>query len=97
MTQSRKFFWMDVVNFTLFLSLGVTGLIMRYILPPGSARPRGGGQGFHGGRPVLTLWGMDRHDWGDIHFWLAVALAVAVLIHLIQHWQWIARQFRSNA
>jgi hypothetical protein len=94
MNPIRKFFWIDILNLLLFLSLIVTGVVLRYVLPPGSARPRGGGQGYHGGRPILTLWNMDRHEWGDIHFWLAVAMGIAILIHLIQHRRWIACQFR---
>ena len=44
------------------LSMVATGLILRFVLPAGS------------GRQALTLWGWDRHDWGDTHFWLAVSL-----------------------
>jgi hypothetical protein len=96
MTPTKRLFWIDILNFVLFLSVIITGVIIKYILPPGSARPQGGGRGFHGGRPILTLWDMDRHQWGDIHFWLAIVLCLALLIHLIQHRRWIVYQFRSK-
>lgn len=35
------------------------------------------------------LWGMDRHDWGDIHFWLSVAFLVVMAVHLYQHRYWL--------
>jgi hypothetical protein len=92
-----KLFWVDLMNLILFLGLTFTGIVVKYVLPPGSGHPRGGGMGFHGGRPVLTLWGMDRHAWGEIHFGLAILLIVAVIIHLIQHRQWIACRFRDNS
>lgn len=96
MKQITKLFWIDVVNFVLFLGLVFTGIVIKYVLPAGSARPRGGGHGFHGGRPVLTLWGWDRHEWGELHLGLAILMVVAVAIHLIQHRRWIACRFRPD-
>jgi len=66
--------------FALLVMLGMvgTGLLIKYQLPPGS---RGG----HG----MTLWGLDRHEWGDVHFWLAVALAALLVLHVALHWTWV--------
>lgn len=97
MAPVRKLFWTDLVNLLLFLSLIGTGIIIKYVLPPGSAVPRGGGRGYHGGRTILTLWSLDRHDWGEIHFWLAVAMLAALAIHLIQHRRWIGCQFKRQS
>jgi hypothetical protein len=58
-----------------------TGLVIRYLLPPGSGG-RSGGQG-------LTLWNLGRHDWGDLHFWLALGLIVLLLLHVTLHWGWV--------
>jgi hypothetical protein len=96
MNRTRKLFWIDILNFILFLSVAMTGIIIKYVLPHGSARPRGGGRGFHGGRPILTLWEMDRHQWGDIHFWLSIAFCIALIVHLIQHRRWIGGQFKKE-
>jgi hypothetical protein len=54
----------------------LTGLIMRFALPPGSGNRR-------------LLWSMGRHEWGDVHFWLAAAIGGVVLLHLALHWQWV--------
>ncbi len=37
----------------------------------------------------LQLWGLTRHDWGDVHFWLAIALLVLALVHVALHWAWV--------
>jgi hypothetical protein len=66
-------FLVDSVAFVNLLLLATAGVILRWVLPPGS----GGGQGhgFRGGRgPVESkeVFGLGRHDWADIHFVLAV-------------------------
>ena len=37
----------------------------------------------------LTWLGWDRHDWGDIHLYLAFALLGLLAVHLILHWSMI--------
>jgi hypothetical protein len=66
----------DVLAFVAFVLLTATGGLVHYILPPGSGR-------------FSTLWGMDRHDWGQVHFWIAVFLLVSLGLHLFLHWRWI--------
>jgi len=92
-------FIVDVISFIDLLCLAVTGFIMRYILPPGSA---GRGRGFRGGRggepvgeQIRDLWSMTRHEWGDIHFYLAVLFVVLMVVHIILHWTWIKNYFKS--
>jgi hypothetical protein len=95
MKRTTVNFIIDFVAFLDLLALACTGFIMRFILPPGSA---GHGQGFRGGRPATEakyLLSMDRHQWGGIHFYLAVIFAVLVLIHIILHWTWIKCYVKS--
>lgn len=68
-------FVIDSAAFTACLVLVSTGLIMYLVLPPGSGH--------------LQIWGMNRHGWGDIHFWAAIAFITFIVIHLIMHWSWI--------
>jgi len=96
MNKNQKCFWVDIVNFIVSLGLVISGILIKYVLPRGSGRPRGGGAGFHGGREVITWLGMDRHEWGEIHFWLGIIFAVLVIIHLTQHARWIKNQFFSG-
>ena len=37
----------------------------------------------------MTLWGLGRHDFGKIHFYLALTVSVAILIHICLHWSWV--------
>ena len=69
-------FLIDVVAFIAFAFLTTTGVLSRYMLPPGSGR-------------YATLWGLNRHGWGDLHFWVAVVLLGVLALHLVLHWRWI--------
>lgn len=73
----------DAVAFAAFVLLTATGVLMRYVLPPGSGH-------------FSTLWGMDRHDWGQIHFWIAAALMGALGAHIFLHWRWIVCTIRGR-
>ena len=70
-------FLVDAAALAAFLLLLSTGILIRYVLPSGSGH-------------FLALWGMDRHGWGSIHFWIAVAFLVLMAVHLVLHWSWIA-------
>ncbi len=69
-------FLIDTLAFVAFAFLTTTGILTRYLLPPGSGR-------------WATLWGLNRHEWGDLHFWVAVVLLGVLALHLILHWKWI--------
>jgi hypothetical protein len=49
--------------------------------------PRGG----------ATIWGMGRHAWSELHFWIALAFVAVILVHLVQHGRWIASMARGRA
>ena len=48
-----------------------------------------------GGGSELTFWEISRHTWIDIHDWVAVALVVLVVVHVVLHWKWIFRMVKS--
>jgi hypothetical protein len=83
-------FAIDLLSLLALLAIAATGLVLKYVLPPGIRGGRG-----------LRLWDLSRHEWGEIHFWLSVALAGLVLVHIVLHWAWVcavvARWFRSKA
>jgi Domain of unknown function (DUF4405) len=83
-------FLVDAASFAAFLLLLSTGLILRYQLPPGSGELEGHGSGRGAANRIITLlWGQTRHDWGEIHYWVAVALMAMLAVHLFLHWKWI--------
>lgn len=70
-----------ILNLCLWLNvclLGGTGALLYWRLPPGSR----GGQG-------LSLLGMTRHEWGDVHAIAGFVFAALVLAHLALAWQWL--------
>ena len=63
----------DVLAFCSFALLITTGVLIRYVLPPGSGRIEAAGQGWGAQEKVVSVvWGLTRHEWGPIHFWLSV-------------------------
>jgi hypothetical protein len=74
-------FAVDALALVGMVAMAATGLVIRYTLPPGSG-------GREGGR-ASTLWGLSRHGWGDVHFWIAIGIAAMLLLHVFLHWQWV--------
>jgi fucose 4-O-acetylase-like acetyltransferase len=72
----------DIFAFVSFLTLVSTGILMYLVLPPGSGK--------------LAVWGMTRHTWGDVHFWVAVLFLILITLHLIFHWKWIRCMFKEK-
>ena len=76
MKRTKLNFIIDVVAFVGFVVLTTTGVLMRYILPPGSGN-------------YSTIWNLDRHEWGSIHFWISAIFFSILVLHLVLHWRWI--------
>lgn len=80
----------DAVALLDLVFLIATGIILKWVLPPGSGG--GHGRGFRGGRgpdDVKQLLDLGRHDWGDVHFILSLLFVFLMLVHLVLHWSWI--------
>jgi len=94
--RSSLNFVVDFIAFLNLLALILTGLIMKYILPPGSG---GLGRIAHDGKgrePIKTLLSLSRHQWGSIHFYLGLLFATLMLVHIILHWKWIKNYCTSK-
>ncbi|CCE22786.1 DUF4405 domain-containing protein [Methylotuvimicrobium alcaliphilum] len=76
MKRSQLNFIIDIVAFAGFVFLTTTGVLLRYLLPPGSGR-------------FATIWGLDRHQWGTVHFWVSVLFFAILALHLLLHWRWV--------
>jgi len=84
MQKANVNFVVDAIAFVIFVFLIATGVLIRYVLPPGSGH-------------FSLLWGMDRHQWGQVHFWIAVALMTTLALHLFLHWNWVVGMIRGRA
>lgn len=83
MRKENLNFVIDTVAFVTFVLLISTGILMRYILPPGSGN-------------FSELWGMNRHAWGQIHFWVAIVFITSIVVHLFLHWKWIVHVIKGG-
>ncbi len=73
----------DVVAFIAFLFLTSTGIVLHYMLPPGSGR-------------WAEVWGMNRHQWGALHFGISILFFAVLTLHLLQHWRFVLGLFRGR-
>lgn len=92
MKRSTLNFVIDLISCVDLLGMTFTGIIMKYVLPPGSG---GGGRGGGGGRHIKDLWSMTRHEWGSVHFYLALVFIVLMTAHILLHWTWIKSYVKS--
>ena len=77
-----------VLDLALYLVACVTagtGLLLAYRLPHGAG---------NAGRVVF--FGYGRHEWGDIHTWLAYLGIILVVVHLALNWQWLVKVAASK-
>jgi hypothetical protein len=81
-------FWLAAAAFLDLLALGTTGLLLRYLVPPG--RGRGG---WAAAEPSF-FW-LHRHDWRDLHFYFAAVFLLLAATHLLLHWKWISCRLRE--
>jgi hypothetical protein len=83
-------FIIDAVMFILMGILAGLGLLIKYVLLSGTER------WLKYERNVeLTFWGLDRHQWGAIHLWIAIALVSLLVLHIILHWSMIVCLYKK--
>jgi len=95
MKRATVNFIVDLVSLVDLLGMACTGFIMKYILPPGTG---GLGRLQHEGpgrEHIKELWSMSRHEWGRIHYCLALLFLALMVVHIILHWSWIKNYFKS--
>ncbi|MHC4069749.1 MAG: DUF4405 domain-containing protein [Planctomycetota bacterium] len=89
MKRNTLNFIVDLAAFLDLLGIIFTGFIMEYILPPGTGAC---GQEISGGlgrEHIKDFLSMTRHEWGDVHFILALLFIVLMAAHVLLHWAWI--------
>ena len=84
MKRTNVNFLVDALALVALVFLAATGALIRYVLPAGSGH-------------TCALWGLDRHEWGHVHFWIAIAFCVAMVVHVVLHWGWITCVVRWDA
>ena len=75
--------YVDIVAFVSFVFAVSTGVLMRYVLPPRSGQ-------------AIEIFGLSRHEWGDIHFYITSTFLAILSIHLFLHWRFIQNLFQGQ-
>ncbi len=78
----KKSDWQYLVDTLLFLSIAgiaLIGFLMGLVIPKGPSAPENS----------KYFFGLHRHQWGNIHFYLSIAFVVFVTIHILLSWKWI--------
>jgi len=83
MRKANLNFIVDAIAFVAFVLLASTGLLMEFLLPSESGH-------------FSRLWGMNRHDWGEVHFWIAIVLLICIAVHLLLHWRWVVTMVKGK-
>ncbi|UMB55076.1 DUF4405 domain-containing protein [Lutibacter sp. A64] len=82
-----------IINALMFFCLSAvasTGLLIKYRLASGQEQMVKYGNKVH-----LSLFGMDRHDWGEIHLIIGYILIGLLLLHIILHWKIIVSVYKK--
>lgn len=83
----------DLISLAIFVLVVSTGTVLNLVLPPGSGRLPGEG-GTHS--EILVLWGLSRHQWGEIHSWFSIAFLLILALHVGLHWRFFASAVRKK-
>ncbi|MCC7145115.1 MAG: DUF4405 domain-containing protein [Phycisphaeraceae bacterium] len=83
MNRRTTHLWVDGSLLVTGVCLLTTGLMLYWVLPQGS-------------RSAAVL-GWTRHEWGDIHFWLAMTMLGLLGLHLTLNWNWVCNTVYRTA
>lgn len=73
----------DLLSFISLTLIFSTGVFIKYTLPP-----RSGG---------ASVWGLNRHEWGDIHFYISISFLLLLSVHLLLHLKFIKKAILGKA
>jgi hypothetical protein len=82
-------FVIDAMMFLCLMAMAGLGFLVKYFLPSGRDA-----WAQYGSNRQFSWLGWDRHDWGDIHLYLAFILLSLLVVHVILHWRQILGLFQ---
>jgi hypothetical protein len=89
MDKSKLNVVIDALMFLCLMAMAGLGFLMKYVLPSGRDA-----WAKYGSNLQFSWLGWDRHDWGDIHLYLAFFLLGLLVLHIILHWSQILGLFQ---
>ncbi len=90
MKKSKLNLIIDTLLLICMAAIAGIGLLMKNVLVPGYQRWE-----IYGSNVELYFWGLDRHQWGTIHFIIALVLLSLLILHIVLHWQMILCIYRK--
>ena len=84
MEKSKLNLVIDALLLLCLAAIAGIGLLIKYVLVPGYQRWE-----IYGRNVSLFLCGLDRHQWGTIHFIIGLVFLALLVLHIILHWQMI--------
>lgn len=79
MTKTTVNYIINAVLAALMIDIAFIGILLGFVIP----------QGDRAGYEAKLLWGLHRHDWGDLHLVLSLTLLALVVVHVWLHWSWV--------
>lgn len=81
MKKSKLNLIIDALLLLCIAAIAGIGFLIKYVLVPGFQRWE-----IYNRNVDLSYWGIDRHEWGSIHFTIALTFLVLLIIHIVLHW-----------
>ena len=82
--KTQTNFIIDALMLVAGSLLAGIGFLMKFVLIPGKDR-----FAVYGRNVDLFFLGLERHEWGTIHLWLAFTLIALLALHIALHLGWI--------
>ena len=79
MKKSDWQYLIDTLLFICIIGIVIIGFLLGLVIPKGPSVAESS----------KYLFGLHRHSWGNIHFYLSIAFTALVFIHLLLSWKWI--------
>jgi len=90
MKKSKLNLIIDVLLLLCMAGITGIGLLMKNVLVPGYKS-----WDIYGRKVELYFWGLDRHQWGTIHFIIGLVFLGLVILHIVLHWSMIVGIYRK--
>jgi hypothetical protein len=84
MKKSKLNLIIDAFLLLCIAAIAGIGLLMRNVLVPGYKRWE-----IYNSNVELYFWGLDRHQWGTIHFITGLVFLALLILHIVLHWSMI--------
>jgi len=73
----------DLLSFVTLALMISTGALLEFTLPTRSG--------------PTAVWGLTRHQWGDIHSWISLLFLLLMSTHLVLHFRFIKTAIAGQA